>query len=124
MKDRIKQIRKRFGLTQAKFGERIGIKQNTVAQYEMGRNVPLDSIVSLICKEFGVREEWLRTGAEPMMQTFSRDEEISKFVGDVLKDKPGSFKRRFTFALSRLDEDGWAALEKFANLIAEEEKEE
>ena len=124
MKDRIKKIRKYFGLTQSKFGERIGVKQNTVAQYEMGRNVPLDSVVSLICKEFGVREEWLRTGVEPMLQVSYRDEEISRFVGDVLGCKPGSFKRRFALALSRLDEDGWAALEKFANLIAEEEKEE
>ena len=124
IKDRIKKIRKKYGLTQEKFGERIGVKQNTVAQYEMGRNIPLDSVISLICKEFNVREEWLRTGADPMMQSSSTDEEIGKFVADALKDKPGGFKRRLALALSRLDEDGWAVLEQFANMLAEEEQKE
>ena len=124
IKDRIKKIRKKYGLTQAKFGERIGVKQNTVAQYEMGRNIPLDSVISLICREFNVREEWLRTGSDPMMQSASTDEEIGNFVADALKDRPGGFKRRLALALSRLDEDGWAVLEKFANMLAEEEQKE
>lgn len=122
--ERIKEIRKKYGLTQAKFGERIGVKQNTVAQYEMGRNIPLDSVISLICKEFSVREEWLRTGSGPMTQSSSTDEEIGKFVAIALKDKPGGFKRRLALALSRLDEDGWAVLEQFANMLVEEEKKE
>lgn len=42
--------------------DRIGIKRNTIANYEIGRNVPIDAVISLICREFGVNEVWLRTG--------------------------------------------------------------
>lgn len=68
MKNRIKEIRKSFDLTQQAFAERIGIKRNTIANYETGRNIPVDSVISLICREFNVREEWLRTGRGEMFQ--------------------------------------------------------
>lgn len=64
MKNRIKEIRKDQGLNQTEFGERIGVKQTTVAGYENGR-MPLDTVVSSICREFGVFREWLETGEGP-----------------------------------------------------------
>ena len=62
MKDRIRAIRKYFDLTQQEFADRLGIKRGAIANYERGRNNPVDSVVSLICREFGVNEEWLRNG--------------------------------------------------------------
>lgn len=62
MKDRIKLLRNTLGLTQEKFGERLGIKRNTIATYEIGRNEPIDAVISLICREFNVNEDWLRNG--------------------------------------------------------------
>ncbi len=66
--ERIRKLRKTLDLTQQKFGERIGIKGNTVAQYELGRNEPVDAVFSLICREFDVREEWLRAGEGEMFK--------------------------------------------------------
>lgn len=66
MKDRIKQIRKAFEMTQEQFAEKIGTKRSTIAAYEAGNNTPLDPIVKSICEKFGVREQWLRTGEGPM----------------------------------------------------------
>lgn len=66
MNERIRKLRRYLDLTQKEFGERIGVKGNTVATYEGGRNDPIDSVVSLICKEFGVNEAWLRTGEGEM----------------------------------------------------------
>ncbi len=66
--EQIKKLRKNLDLTQQKFGERIGIKGNTVAQYELGRNEPIDAVISLICREFHVNENWLRTGDGDMFQ--------------------------------------------------------
>ena len=66
MNNRIKKLRKELDLTQQKFGERIGVKGNTIAQYESGRNEPIDAVIALICREFGVNEEWLRNGAGEM----------------------------------------------------------
>ena len=68
MKERIKKIRRELNLTQREFAERIGIKRNTIANYETGRNDPVDSVISLICREFNVREEWLRTGEGEMFK--------------------------------------------------------
>ncbi len=62
MKDRIKQIRKIKNLTQQEFATKLGIKRSTISNYEMGRNTPVDSVISLICREFHVNEEWLRNG--------------------------------------------------------------
>ncbi len=68
MGERIKKIRKLLDLTQQQFGNRIGVKRNTIATYESGRNNPVDSVVSLICREFNICEEWLRTGEGEMFK--------------------------------------------------------
>lgn len=62
MNERIRQLRKDLKLTQTEFGNRLGIKQTTVAGYETGGRVPIDAVISLICREFNVNENWLRTG--------------------------------------------------------------
>lgn len=74
MKDRIRKIRRDLDLTQQEFADRIGIKRNTIANYETGRNEPIDSVVSLICREFGVNEEWLRDGTGEMFTPEPCDE--------------------------------------------------
>ncbi|MGN1369536.1 MAG: helix-turn-helix transcriptional regulator [Aristaeellaceae bacterium] len=62
MKDRIKQIRKDLGLTQAEFGEALGTSRIAVTTYETGRVVPDKSVQLLICEKFNVNEDWLETG--------------------------------------------------------------
>lgn len=68
MHERIKELRKYLELTQEKFANRIGIKRNTLANYEIGRNDPIDGIVFSICREFNVNEKWLRTGEGEMFE--------------------------------------------------------
>ncbi len=67
MNTRIKQLRHHFGLTQQEFADRLGIKRGAIANYEVARNEPVDSVISLICREFHVNETWLRTGAGEML---------------------------------------------------------
>lgn len=83
MSERIKRIRKMLDLTQQEFADRIGIKRNTIANYESGRNEPVDSVISLICREYGVNEIWLRTG-EGEMFTPNPTTEL-----DALKERYG-----------------------------------
>lgn len=70
---RIKKLRKAMDLTQQAFADRLGMKQNTVATYEMGRSKPGTPIIRAICREFHVNEEWLRTGEGEMFQPAPRD---------------------------------------------------
>lgn len=119
MKDRIKKIRKELDLTQQKFADRIGVKQNTVAQYEMGRNIPIDSVISLICREFNVNEDWLRTGQGEMFIKQTRDEQIASFIESIQSSEDDSFKKRFISMLSSLDESEWEVLEKMVIMLHE-----
>ena len=38
MNDRLKKLRKALDLTQQEFADRIGVKRNSLANYETGRN--------------------------------------------------------------------------------------
>jgi len=64
--DRLKQLRKELDLTQEAFASRIGSVQNTITGYESGRRNPSAPVISLICREFNVNEEWLRNGTGEM----------------------------------------------------------
>jgi len=122
MKGRIKALRKALNLTQAEFAERAGVKQSTVATYEIGRNEPSDTVITLIVREFGVNETWLRTGVGEMFERRSADEQIAEFAAMLLEGRAeDAFKRKLVSALSRLDPVSWAALERVADEIAADE---
>lgn len=101
MNERLKQLRKALNFTQQEFADRLKIKRNTVATYETGKSNPSDAAVSLICREFNVREEWLRNG-----------------TGEMFKAAPSS-------ALDALSEEyglsnaAYVMVEKFVNLKPE-----
>lgn len=67
MNERIKKVRKANGLTQQEFANRLNIGRGTLANYEVGRNEPIDAVVSLICREFNVNKNWLCTGEGEML---------------------------------------------------------
>lgn len=71
--NRIKKLRKALDLTQTEFANRIGSVQNTVTGYESGRRNPSAPVIALICKEFNVREEWLRQGEGEMFRPSPSD---------------------------------------------------
>lgn len=114
LKDRLKELRKELGLTQEKFAERLSMKRNTIATYEIGRNEPIDAVIALICREFNVNETWLRTGEGEIFNPLTRNQVITDFAGDLIKED-GTFKKRLIEALAKMDEPGWIALEKLAN---------
>lgn len=120
MNERLKKLRKTLDLTQQKFAERIGVKQNTVAQYEMGRNIPIDSVISLICREFNVNEDWLRNGTGEMFIERTRDEEITEFIGSIQMTGEDSFKNRLVSVLANLTEEQWELLADMAEKLVKE----
>ena len=117
MNERIKKLRKSLGLTQQEFSDRIKVKRNTVATYEMGRSMPSDAAISLICREFNVNETWLRTGDGEMFKPVNRDQEIADFMADILKGEP-DFRTKLISVMARLSADEWAMLERRARELA------
>lgn len=124
MKDRIKKIRKELDLTQQEFADRLGIKRGGVANYEIGRNEPADSVISLICREFNVNEEWLRTGQGEMFIELDKEDLLMQWAGKVLGSESTSFKKNFVRLLMTLTEDEWGFLEQKAKELVNYEKED
>lgn len=117
MKNRIRTIRKNAGMTQQQFAERLGISRNTVATYETSSRIPIDAVIVSICREFGVRQEWLRTGQGDIYKELTPDLELSKWFGQILMEEESSFKRRFLLALTTLKEGEWTALERLSEVL-------
>lgn len=68
LKDRLREIRKNLPkkTTQEAFAESLGTTRNAIASYELGKVIPTDTFIQLLCAKFNISEEWLRTGAGPM----------------------------------------------------------
>lgn len=118
MNERLRKLRKALDLTQQKFADRIGVKQNTVAQYEMGRNIPIYSVINLICREFNVNEDWLRTGTGDMFLPVDRNADIARLTKLLLDEESDSFKNRFISMLANLSAEEWEFLERKAKELA------
>lgn len=121
IKDRIKIIRKEKQITQVEFGKIIGVKGNTVTNYETGLRIPTDAVIKSICREFNVNETWLRTGEGEMFIAKTRNQQLADFVNDVMEDVNDSFRKRFLEALSKLSVDEWKVIEKITDDLAKKE---
>lgn len=120
LKDRIKKIRKELDLTQQEFADRIGVKRGGIANYEIGRNEPTDSVISLICREFNVNEDWLRTGQGEMFIEQSRNDQMAKLTKQLLNEEEDSFKNRLISVLANLTEEQWQVLAEIAEKLTKE----
>lgn len=118
MKDRLKALRKELGLTQEKFAARLSMKRNSIANYEIGRNEPIDAVIALICREFNVSESWLRTGDGDMFLPVSRSADIARLTKRLLDEDSSSFKNRLISMLSNLSEEEWELLERKVKELA------
>ena len=78
--ERIDQIIREKNLKKVQFAEKLGINQSYVTHLVKGKNLPSDALVKSICREFGVSEEWLRTGEGEMRRPF-----VSDTVDEIVK---------------------------------------
>ena len=104
MSERLKILRKELGMTQQEFADKLGIARGNIGAYEVGKNALSDAVISLICREFNVNKNWLRTGTGEMFTHQTDDEQLTSFIVKILANKSTSFKRKFISMLSALDE--------------------
>ena len=93
--ERIAILRKEYlKLSQAEFASALGLTHAAVGAYEKGlRNVTEPSILS-ICREYGVREEWLRNGtgdvftaaAPSLISDLAREFDLDAFDQAVISE--------------------------------------
>lgn len=63
MNERIRYLREKIGLSRAAFGQKIGVSGDVINNLERGRVEIKEPMIKLICSEFSINEEWLRTGS-------------------------------------------------------------
>lgn len=120
MKGRLKALRKELRLTQQEFADRVGISRGNIGAYEVGKNAPSDAVISLICREFHVNEEWLRTGNGEMFVEETPDEEFMRMAkavasGDTETDR---MIRRTLMYFYEMDDLGRKTLLNFVKYIS------
>lgn len=123
MNTRIKQVRKEAKLTQQEFADSLGLKQNTVATYEMGRTAPSDRTIGDICRIYNVNEEWLRTGIGEMFVPRTRRDEIAAYMGQVLGGKCTDVEEAIIAVMAKTSVAEWELIKAYiAKIQAEIEK--
>ena len=63
---RIRILRKELSLTQAEFGDKIGLKQAVIGQMENNTRNITDRTILLICEKYSVSKQWLCNGIGEM----------------------------------------------------------
>ena len=78
--ERFKELRKAFGLSQEELGNKIGLSKSGISNIESGTRNVTDKHIKLICSEFPINEDWLRTGAGEMKKKtpFDTMEQLKK----------------------------------------------
>lgn len=84
MNERIKTLRKELKLTQQEFADKLGTSRGNIGSYEVGKSAPSDAVMSLICKTFHVKMEWLRNGIGEMFEDVPEEDEKAAFVSSLL----------------------------------------
>jgi len=122
MKERIKQIRKHYKVTQQEFAEKIGVSRTFVSQVEADMNIFSDRTLKDICRIFHINEEWLKTGNGEMLSPRTKNQQIAEFLNEVMEEKDESFKKQFVNSLASLDFDDWLKIEEILKKITKNAK--
>lgn len=118
MNERIKYLRKEIlHLSMEEFGDRIHISKAAISRAEAGLNGISNQTIDLICREYGVREEWLRTGSGEIFIKKSIEDELTDLAEKVMTDTPDSFRRRFVTMLAKLTDDQWKLLAEMESML-------
>ena len=123
MNERIKKILEELGLKKVEFAERLHISRPYASELCSGAKAPSDRTISDICREFGVREEWLREGEGEMFVQDTQSEQVAAFLADLTKDDSDTFKKRFIEMLAGLSPADWELLERMAEKLTQKKEE-
>lgn len=120
MKERLKILRSELGYTQEEFAKRLGLARNSIANYEIGRREPTNAIIFSICREFGVNEDWIRNGNEPMY--LPAGDKLERYLAQISKGDD-TFIKDLIEVYMELDDTSKEALRKIARAMAKKYKE-
>lgn len=116
--ERLKEVRKHLGLTLEKFGEKIGLKKNSLSTLENGKSALTEQTILLVCKEYNVNRDWLLNGVGEM---FNRsDDTLKSLIENISSCADSDIKKRFLKAVAKLTPEQWEVVEKLVDDMAQE----
>lgn len=121
MNERISAIIEASGIKKTVFADRLNVSQAFVSQLCSGVKQPSDRTIADICREFDVNETWLRTGEGEMFIQRTRNQQITDFLGDLIKEEDGTFKKRLIEAMSKLGKKDWEDIERLVNKLTKKD---
>ena len=124
LKDRVRLVRDDAGMTRAAFAERVGMTANSLYMIESGMRGISPATARELCRQFSVREDWLRTGEGEMHRDLTPAMEAADRVRRLLVDAPTSTAGAVISALVALDPAGpeWEAIGSVLREIGERMK--
>lgn len=120
MNERLKTIRKELSLSQEAFGKKLGVTGAGISKIESGNRNLTEQMVLAICREFNVREEWLRNGGGEMFLDFTEDV-FSKAAATLSND---AFVRSLIVEYWKLDEDSKKLFRNFIHKLSDNMREQ
>lgn len=105
------------------FARRLNITPAYASQIYSGVRSPSDRTITDICREFRIREEWLRTGKGDWKIADTEREKLQRFFADVLATAPDE-RSAFIAALADLPDAFWPLVAELARKYADSFKKE
>lgn len=124
MGERLRMVREALGYTQTEFAERLKLTRNFISLVETGQRILSDRSINDVCREFNVREQWLRTGEGEMFVPLDREDELARFFGQIITAGEEDTRYRIIHALSRMDMSAWETLDDALRKLLEAYQEE
>jgi len=91
-------------MNQSEFGSRIGLTTSAISDIERGKVKTItEGNIKLICREFNINEEWLRTGRGKMEKDLSIEEETYGRFGKIMEAGSPIKKNMATMLLKIVD---------------------
>lgn len=124
IKDRVRKVRMDQHMTQTEFAQRLGVSMNHVYMMETGRKGVSKSVIREVCRQFGVRESWLRTGEGEPYRDLTPALDAADRVRRLIVDRPDSVAAAVIQQLLKWELDGpeWTRIGEFVNSIKETHK--
>lgn len=114
---RFRELRKICKKSQEEWADIMGLSRSGITEIEAGRRNVTEKHIKLLSIESidgkYINEEWIRTGDGEPFKRLTRNQVITDFAADLIKEDE-SFKARLIEALAKLSDDEWEVLEKLA----------
>lgn len=103
-KTTIRRLRDELGLSQTELANTLKMSPSSISKIEKSERALTDRFISQVSKEFGVNENWLKTGEGEIFIDSSDNELIAEIAADIINSND-KFMKNVLIAFNKLTND-------------------